>query len=64
VGLATAATALAGDIAAVTAAIGRVRLAGRAPEDGPAHREAAAAIARLRQTYQRLVNEERVLSPT
>lgn len=56
--------ALAGDIAAVTAAIGRVRLAGRAPEDGPAHREAAAAIARLRQTYQRLVNEGRALSPT
>jgi hypothetical protein len=56
--------ALEGHIAEVAAAINRARLTTRAPEDDPAHREAARAIARLRQTFQRLVREERTPSPS
>jgi hypothetical protein len=52
------------DIAEVTTAISRARVTGRGPEDDPAHREAARAIARLRQTFQRLLREERALSPS
>ncbi len=56
--------ALESDIAAVAAAINRVRVTGQASEDDPAHREVAFAVARLRQTFQRLVREERSLSPS